>query len=170
MKTWLTKTDITLSERLNVSEKPGLWRALAIFITHSGDAPYLVVSMGLLYALGSPEWRHRAITFLIADLSTLIVSQIMKFTFRRPRPDGQWGEVYRKIDPHSFPSGHSSRGGMAAMVGLLAWPGGFGLFFFVWGLLVALSRVMTGVHYLLDALGGVAVGMVVGGIVVLLML
>jgi membrane-associated phospholipid phosphatase len=47
---------------------------------------------------------------------------------------------------------------------------GFGLFFFAWGLLVALSRVMTGVHYLLDALGGVAVGMVVGSIVTLLLL
>ena len=170
MMTWLTRTDITLSERLNVSEKPGVWRALAIFITHSGDAPYLVVSMGLLYALGSPVWRHRAIMFLAADLSTLIVCQILKFAIRRPRPDGEWGEVYRRIDPHSFPSGHSSRGGMAAMVGLLAWPLGFGLFFFVWGLLVALSRVMTGVHYLLDALAGVAVGMVVGSIVALLML
>jgi undecaprenyl-diphosphatase len=162
MKWWLER-DRSLSAWLCVAERPGLWRRLAILATHSGDAMYPLLGWGLMFALGSPEWRYRALALAGVDLVTLLVTQALKLIYRRPRPEGRWGIIYRRLDPHSFPSGHAARGGALGLAALLVGPGWFGLPLLVWGALVALSRVMMGVHYLSDVVAGFAVGALVGG-------
>ncbi len=41
-------------------------------------------------------------------------------------------------------------------------PGWFGVALSIWAPLVCLSRVMTGVHYISDILGGAALGLLMG--------
>ena len=38
----------------------------------------------------------------------------VKQVIRRERPAGEWGGIYRAIDPHSFPSGHATRAALLA--------------------------------------------------------
>lgn len=81
------------------------------------------------------------------------------------RPEGEWGQTYRRSDPYSFPSGHSVRAGLIVT---LAWntftqPWLIGLFV-LWAVLMMLSRVATGVHYLLDVIGGFLIGIVIGSL------
>jgi undecaprenyl-diphosphatase len=86
----------------------------------------------------------------------------LKFMLRRPRPEGTWGQVYRRTDPHSFPSGHAARVAMFATLGFLITPPWVGVTFVVWGLLVVISRVALGVHYFADVVVGLGVGVVFG--------
>lgn len=165
--TWLDK-DRALSARLSVIETSGWRRRLAILVTRSGDAPYLLAIMGLLVAFGAPEWRYRALMLLLVDLFNLIVTLLVKVISRRARPKGRWGRWYRKTDPNSFPSGHASRGGAIGTAGLLLGPPWFGLLLVGWGVSVAFSRVATGVHYVSDVVAGFALGALMGGLLTLL--
>jgi membrane-associated phospholipid phosphatase len=45
---------------------------------------------------------------------------LLKFSIRRPRPEGEWGQIYRITDPHSFPSGHAARSATLAVMAI-AW-------------------------------------------------
>jgi undecaprenyl-diphosphatase len=104
----------------------------------------------------------------MADVFTFIVSQAIKLSTRRKRPEGEWGQSYRKIDPHSFPSGHASRGGTLAAMGLAVGPVWFGVAMAIWGVSVALSRVATGVHYVSDSVAGFVLGVCVTALIMLL--
>jgi undecaprenyl-diphosphatase len=83
--------------------------------------------------------------------------------FRRKRPSGQRGQLYFSFDHHSFPSGHAARVAALAIVLGSAYPA-FALPLAVWALLVALSRVALGVHYLFDVIVGIAAGVVIGDV------
>jgi undecaprenyl-diphosphatase len=158
--------DTRLSTQLCYAERPGILRTLAAIVTHSADGVYVLVILGLIYALGEPVWRQRALLMAAADLSTFLVVQTIKFVVRRRRPPGKWGRIYRRIDPYSFPSGHAARGGALALAGIVLGPVWLSPVLAVWGLSVAFSRVVLGVHYLSDAVLGFLLGASVAGIVV----
>lgn len=154
---------------MNVSEKPGWKRRMAILITRSGDGLILVSVLALVVIAAPPDWKRWALLVGLVDLINLAVTSLLKSIYKRRRPPGQWGQDYRRADPYSFPSGHSSRGGSAGMAMLLLGPVGLGIAGLVWGALIALSRVWTGVHYLVDALAGYALGMVIGTAVIVML-
>jgi undecaprenyl-diphosphatase len=160
------EVDTRLSTRLCHAERPGLPRTLAAIVTHSADGLYVLVILGLVYALGGTEWRQRALLMGIADLSTFLAVQATKFAVRRRRPPGKWGRMYRRIDPYSFPSGHAARGGALALAGIVLGPPWLALLLGLWGPLVGFSRVVLGVHYLSDVVLGFLLGASLAGIVV----
>jgi undecaprenyl-diphosphatase len=86
----------------------------------------------------------------------------LKFSIRRKRPDGEWGQIYRITDPHSFPSGHAARSAALAVMGLAIGPPWFGVVLVLWAPWVGLSRVALGVHYLSDVVVGWVVGALMG--------
>ena len=160
----LLEKDRAISARLCIAEHPGVLRALIALLTHSGDGAVALVGLGLLFALGPSEWHSRALALLGADIVTFVIVQLAKLIIRRARPSGEWGRFYRRLDPHSFPSGHAARGGALAAVGMALGPPWFGGLLAIWGLLVALSRVLLGVHYLSDAIAGFLIGLGIGGL------
>ncbi len=158
----LTELDRRYSLRLRVAEKPGPLRAAAIVLAHSGDSPLWIVLLPLVWWLGAPFWKTEARLAFIGVWVAAAVTQALKLIVRRQRPAGEWGQGYRKLDPHSFPSGHAARAFMLASVALLLGPPGWAAAMMAWAVLVSLARVAMGVHYLSDILAGAALGIVCG--------
>lgn len=158
----LLELDARLSARLRVAEQPGLLRRLAIFFGHSGDSWFWAAGLLALIWRGSQEWRQMAWTFLLGIALTAVVVMAIKFSVRRRRPEGEWGKIYRKADPHSFPSGHAARALMLAVLGLALGPAWFATLLAVWAPLVGLARVATGLHFVSDVLVGWLLGAAMG--------
>lgn len=159
----LFELDARLSARLRVAEKPGKRRRLAIIFGHSGDSWFWLLGLLLLTGLGAEPWRQLAILLISGILLTAAVVLLLKFSVRRQRPEGEWGQIYRRADPHSFPSGHAARALMLAVVALALAPAAWaGWLFIIWAPLVGLARVATGLHYVSDVLAGWILGLIMG--------
>jgi undecaprenyl-diphosphatase len=162
--TWkhLLELDARLSARMRVAGRPGVLRSVAIVLAHSGDSWFWWAGLGLLWWLGGSIWRPWALTVLLSIIALAVIVLAIKFTIRRRRPEGDWGGIYRKTDPHSFPSGHAARVVLIAILALGLGPGWLALVICIWAPLVALARVAMGVHYLSDIVAGFGLGAVAG--------
>lgn len=159
----LSELDARLSARLRVAEKPGKRRRLAIIFGHSGDSWFWLLGLLLLVWLGDDSWRRLAVVMIAGILLTAVIVLLIKFSVRRQRPEGEWGQLYRRADPHSFPSGHAARALMLAVVALALAPVPWlGWLLIIWAPLVGLARVATGLHYVSDVLAGWALGLAMG--------
>jgi undecaprenyl-diphosphatase len=155
----LLALDASLSNKMRVAEKPGYLRTLAMIFAHSGDSWFWFFGLALLWFLGPEFWKVRALEIAVGIFVTAVLVMIIKFSVRRRRPEGQWGNIYRKTDPHSFPSGHAARAAMLTVMGIGLGPIWFGAVLLFWAPLVGLARIAMGVHYISD----VVVGMIFGG-------
>jgi undecaprenyl-diphosphatase len=162
--TWksILELDARLSARMRVAGRPGFIRSLAIILAHSGDSWFWWAGLGLLWWLGNSFWRPWALIVLLSIIALAVIVLAIKFTIRRRRPEGDWGGVYRKTDPHSFPSGHAARVILIAVLAIGMGPGWLALVICIWAPLVALARVAMGVHYLSDIVAGFGLGAVAG--------
>jgi len=162
--TWnrFLELDARLSARMRVAGRPGLLRTVAVVLAHSGDSWFWWPGLGLLWWLGNSFWRPWALAVLLSIIALAVVVLVIKFTIRRRRPEGDWGGLYRKTDPHSFPSGHAARVVLIAVLALGLGPGWLALVVCIWAPLVALARVAMGVHYLSDIVAGFVLGALAG--------
>jgi undecaprenyl-diphosphatase len=143
--------------------------AVLITLTLLGDELFLYFSFAIfVFVMLFQRTYIAAIHLVVAGLSTAIITHGFKFWFSVARPE------LVLIPPESFayPSGHSS--GAAVFYGLIAsffaqerarlqrWKiyTGFGLPI----LLIALSRVLLGVHWLSDIIGGILLGLALCGL------
>lgn len=163
----LQDLDVRLTQRFRIAEQPGLLRFLAAFLAHSGDSWFWGAGLALVWLLGSPDWRRRALFLLVSILLLAALVLLIKFSVRRRRPAGEWGSIYRSTDPHSFPSGHAARAAMLAVLGMGLGPPWFGIALVLWAPLVSLARVAMGLHYLSDVVAGVFLGVIAGAVALL---
>ncbi len=162
--------DARISTQMRIAESPGLLRRFAIFFAHSGDSWFWILALTLLWIFGTSFWKERALLLAAGILVTAVLVLVIKFTIRRRRPEGEWGNFYRSTDPHSFPSGHAARACMLAVMGLGIGPAWLGLILLIWAPLVALARIAMGVHYVLDVIAGCAFGLLMGSMILLVVL
>ena len=167
LKKWLLMDEkITLSIRLKEENSP--FKPIAAFFAHSGDSWFIELALLVIWLLTLGR-VHQLVCLMagaVAILAILVIS--IKFLIRRPRPEGEWGAIYRNTDPHSFPSGHAAR---VAMLTFLAFSNDLtllGVLLCVWALLVCLGRIWMGVHYLSDILAGILLGTLFGWLMTLL--
>lgn len=154
--------DAELSSRLRIAEQPGPLRSAAAVLAHSGDSWFWLLALAAVWLFGNPVWKTRAFILGAGILVTAALVMILKFSIRRRRPAGEWGGIYRRTDPHSFPSGHAARAFLLPMIAFGLGPGWFAALLAVWAPLVALARVAMGVHFISDIAGGVLVGLLMG--------
>ncbi len=152
------KLDQKLSGILVLAEDKTLLRAGAAFFAHSGDSWFWLAGLFIIWLFFDGNLHTLSALFAGAIVIQAILVLAIKFSIKRRRPEGNWGEVYRKADPHSFPSGHAVR---AVMLAALAW--GLKLYplnwiLTIWAPLVSLARVSLGVHYLSDVIAGWIMG------------
>jgi undecaprenyl-diphosphatase len=164
----ILELDARLSARMRVAERPGLLRSLAAVLAHSGDSWFWWAGLALLWWRGNAFWRPWALTVLLSIVVLAVIVLVIKFSIRRRRPEGEWGAFYRSTDPHSFPSGHSARAMLIAVLAIGLGPWWLAVLLCVWMPLVSLARVAMGVHYLSDVVAGVVLGAVAGGVVLLI--
>lgn len=162
----ILKLDHCLSMQLHIPQEKKTLRKVAAFFAHSGDSWFWVAGLFTLWLVTQGTWHATAALVAGSIVFQAFFVLTLKFLIKRKRPEGEWGEIYRKTDPHSFPSGHSVR---ACMIAFMAW--GLNLYplyilLAIWAVLVSLARVALGVHYLIDIIAG----WVLGFLIALLML
>jgi undecaprenyl-diphosphatase len=154
----ILKLDARLSSQMTVAERPGLLRSIAAFLAHSGDSWFWAIGLFALWISGDSFWKQWAVVQLggISLLAAMVL--LIKFRIKRRRPEGEWGGIYRRSDPHSFPSGHAARAFLIATIASGLGPPGLAFALWVWAPLVGLARVAMGVHFLSDVLAGMLFG------------
>lgn len=165
MKTWLRnflKNDAMRSKALLVPEDKVFLSIILKFFAHSGDSWFWLAGLFLVWLLSEEGWARRAVFLGLGLTLIAIVVIILKVTIRRPRPEGEWGQIYRIADPHSFPSGHATRSAALAVMGIAVGPPWFAITLLLWAPWVGISRVALGVHYLFDVLAGWVLGIILG--------
>ena len=125
---------------------------------------WLVIATGLVL-LGGRSGRRAAVRGLLSiGVTSTITNGMLKFIFRRRRPQrraSSKGRFVRMPKSASFPSGHT-----ASAFAFASAVAGYAPFFtypiFALATAVGYSRVHTGVHYPGDVLGGALLGTVTG--------
>ena len=153
--------DARLSSQMRVAEKPGALRAISVFFAHSGDSWFWAIGLFAIWISGDSFWKQWAILQFasISFLAAMVLA--IKFSIRRKRPEGNWGQIYRYTDPHSFPSGHAARAFLIATIAIGLGPAWLAIVLWIWAPLVALARVAMGVHYLSDIVAGAVLGILI---------
>ncbi len=141
------------------------WRWLALALAHSGDGYLWLPALALAAWLAPEPWRARAWQALLVLGVVAVVVTLLKHLVRRPRPQSPWGSLYRKTDPHAFPSGHAARGAALMALAWMWWPGWPALGMTLWALALAWSRLAIGVHYPSDVLAGFLLGVLIAVLV-----
>jgi undecaprenyl-diphosphatase len=165
----LLEIDARWSQKLRIAERPGVLRVLAAIFAHSGDSWFCAIALAVVWWQGNQHWKEWALRLLAVIIVTAVLVMTLKLTFRRRRPEGRWGGIYRNTDPHSFPSGHAARSALLAVL-ITAWgPPWLAPIAIVWAPLVSLARVAMGVHYISDVVVGTLLGTVVSVVAVALL-
>lgn len=159
--------DARRSLALRISADAPALRRLAAWLAHSGDSWFWLLGLVLVWLLGSPAQRTwaMAVAAVIALLAAVVFA--LKLIIRRPRPEGEWGQIYRSTDPHSFPSGHAARAFLLAVLATGWGPVWLAPMLWLWAPCVGMARVGLGVHFLSDIAAGAVIGVIVGLIAVL---
>ncbi|RQH01490.1 phosphatase PAP2 family protein [Natrarchaeobius oligotrophus] len=135
-------------------------------LTHLGDGALLLVLGVLVYWFGALESQRDRVFVIAVGVAALALSAGVKGVVQLPRPELAFAPA--GYPGYSFPSAHAM--GSAAFYGALAVT-------MEWGTrrrryllagsviaIVALSRVVMGVHYLGDVLVGIVLGLALVGI------
>ncbi len=139
----------------------GLTNILHAKIFTLGILPAVII--GLIY------WQRKialqvlasiAITIAITDFTSY---KVFKSAFDRKRPHHtEIGAIVRvPYGPmsKSFPSNHSLNSFALANILAFYWPSG-AVYYFIYAILAAYSRVYVGVHYPLDVIAGMMIGII----------
>ena len=161
----LIELDEKITSRLRIDPQRKFWFALASFVAHSGDSWYWLAGLLIVWLVNiflSDRWHYIAGVLALSLLIEAVFVLALKFLIRRQRPEGDWGEIYRRTDPHSFPSGHAAR---AVLIAVMSWsiaPPWFAVAVLIWAPLACLARILMGVHYFSDVIVGALIGFVSG--------
>lgn len=133
----------------------GVWTGFG-----DGMVVVLLVSMLMLFHL------RLGLAALLALTFASLITQIIKRTLEMPRPPAVFEDVHllgHSLFNYSFPSGHSTACGVMAMLALLTWTKQrpIAWMLFATFILAAYGRIYGGVHFPLDMVVGLGIGMLV---------
>lgn len=138
---------------------------MARLVSTSADGWFYLL-IPLLLGLLWPEIIWPLTATLVTGLAIEQLSYyLLKNSFKRNRPPNVipgFQSVITASDEFSFPSGHTSAAFLVATVLVLLLPLNVAGYLYVWASLVALSRVVLGVHFPLDTVAGALLGSSIG--------
>lgn len=133
-------------------------------ISRLGDGVFWYTIMALLPILYGRAGLVPALTMGLTGLTGLIIYKLMKSSTKRKRPYHYTEKVMqgvRALDQFSFPSGHTLHA-VGFSVALLHLFPAWSVLVVPFALLVALSRLVLGLHYPSDVLIGATIGYSLG--------
>lgn len=167
----LRKLDEEKSYELHLKGKKylELWRFLSLY----AGAGYILFFIGIV--LGSIDQLRTALIMSFAVLVTIIITFILRYIIRRPRPNYSINNYKPWMNNSSFPSAHASTVFSIAIVeSFYFWQIG-GLislsliaFCLLLAFAISVSRIMLGVHYLSDIFTGAILGSTISLIIIYL--
>lgn len=126
--------------------------------------PYaLIVILLVLVFFSQYSNRKKLEILLVTGVSGAIArfgaTELIRFFYPRPRPFVTFPEIHRLLTENSssFPSGHATFF-FAFSTAVYFYNKKWGIFFFVATILMTVSRVIAGIHYPSDILGGAMIG------------
>ena len=156
--------DDTLRDFMAEHQTPAL-RSFMRYVSLFGDWPSHVAVGLLLLAIAwirdSKRWTRIFLAMLIAMSLAGVTGHVIKRTIPRPRPsvhtDMRWGGPRFSSKYHSFPSGHVDAS-TAFFCSLFLANRRIGLACFLIPILIGLSRMYLGAHYLSDVVCAAVLG------------
>lgn len=131
-----------------------------IWLSRTGDG-YLYLLIGaLLWAFETQHGELFLFTALMAYALELPLYVALKHCFKRQRPCDFLSQINAHINPSdkfSLPSGHTAAAWLMATIVSHYYPS-FTLLAYTWAGLIGLSRVLLGVHYPMDIIAGIMLG------------
>uniref|UniRef100_A0A1I7TJB4 AcidPPc domain-containing protein n=1 Tax=Caenorhabditis tropicalis TaxID=1561998 RepID=A0A1I7TJB4_9PELO len=126
---------------------------------------FVVATLALIVAYGKnfdESTQYQLVVLNIGLYFDLIFVAILKFYIHRDRPQKTYSRyLEHTVDIYSFPSGHASRATMLIVM-FYNWAPNFTFPFIPLPLIVGLSRVALGRHFITDVLAGIAFGFLEG--------
>ncbi len=158
----MLKRDKEWSDIVRIENLPRPIRKTSEILSHSGESEWEWIALVLIWFVGNVFWKEWAITIAIGLGLLALVQLPIKRLVSRDRPIGFWGRKTRKKDPDSFPSGHAARTFLLAILTTGLGPWWLAVLLWIWALLVAVSRVSMGMHFISDTFGGLLLATIVG--------
>ncbi|GAU90141.1 hypothetical protein RvY_02605 [Ramazzottius varieornatus] len=142
-------------------------RYVCKLLEYSGHGvPWFILAIAKVSVAIRPDHIEFWSNMILALSLELWTVAIIKAIIRRPRPvySPQVGTLPYNPDKYSFPSGHSSRAVMEAVLWCSAGFTGLTSKFLMvlWGASVCLSRIILGRHYFSDVCAGTVLGIFLG--------
>jgi len=138
--------------------------AIARALTRIGDGKsWTAIGLACL-ASRTPLGTHLGLRIAAATLGATALSQTLKRSLTRARPDASiagFEPLAENPDRFSFPSGHTAAA-FAVAVAFAGEPGGIGPLALLLATGIGLSRVYLGAHYPLDVAAGGMLGVFAG--------
>ncbi|WP_158232521.1 phosphatase PAP2 family protein [Sporosarcina sp. P13] len=162
----ITSFDDPIIDFVQGAETTWLTAIMKAFTTIGSTAVVVLLAVFALAILLRLQYRAQAILLVSVLAGTGILNQVLKFIFKRERPD-----FYRLIEitGYSFPSGHTMMAfSLYTILAYIVWRN----LRFTWSrvvvvilatvmiVMIALSRIYLGVHYPSDIVGGMLASMV----------
>lgn len=133
---------------------------------------FLIAAFTLLLFFSAYSKREKLYIFWTTVISAVVarfaITEIIRFFYHRPRPFAAL-KIYQLIldNNWSFPSGHSAFF-FAFATAIYLYNKKWGLLFFIAAIFMNISRVITGIHYPSDILGGAFIGAIIAYIIFVL--
>lgn len=145
---------------LNRTSRHQAVRLLFKAVSRLGDGVFWYALMGALALIGGAAGQRAALQMGLTSLVGVALYKLLKQRLVRERPFITHGDIFcagTPLDRYSFPSGHTLQAVLFTTLALAWFPTLAGLLL-PFTLLVALSRMVLGLHYPSDVLCGAALG------------
>ncbi len=152
----------------NLAEQSRIFDTLVVFLAEYFQYFLIAIFLILLFFSRYAK-REKLRLFWVTVISIIVarlgVTEFIRFFYQRPRPFVTY-QVHRLLSENewSFPSGHSAFF-FAMATAIYLYNKKWGIGFFLAAVLMNISRIIAGVHYPSDILGGAVVGIAVAYIV-----
>jgi len=148
--------DLRVRDAVHAWASPLLTHGMLAITTLGSEFVILPLGAILVWCLATTGRPRQAILLAAGGLGAELVSQVLKVTLHRPRPEVFFGLA--PAETYSFPSGHAFVATVfyALLAGILIRPkrGSMAAIAVLTVVLIGLSRVYLGYHYPSDVLGG----------------
>ena len=161
----MSRLDLSLCMRLNHTSQYAVVRHLFRTVSRLGDGIFWYTLMIVLLVVYRYDALLAVVHMLLAGGTCTLIYKWLKKKISRPRPYQVYPDIAcitAPLDRFSFPSGHTLHAVAFSMVAVAYFP------FLAWIVvpftaLVAISRMVLGLHYPSDVVAGALIGAAIAG-------